>query len=505
MINRISYKLVLAVGGVMVCFVGFFTYFVVRWQHQALLHQIEQNASQLSDTIKSGTKYDMLMNQRQHIHRIIDMIGQQEGLEKIRVFNKQGTVIYSSVRDEIGQLVDKRAESCYACHEVDKPLQRLSIPERTRTFGGDGQESSLGIINPIYNEPGCWRASCHAHTQSQTVLGILDVTMSLGQVERELAAYRLRMVLFAICSVLLISLLLWFLVQTLVGKPVKDLVQATQIVGSGNLEYKLKTFRRDELGLLGKSFNDMTSKLVQAERQLYQSDKLASIGRLAAGLAHEINNPLTGVLSYSSVLLKRGDFTPEVRQDMQVIVNETKRCREIVKRLLDFARPQPAEKKPTRIDEVVSKTLGILENQFNKKRIQIETRLAPDLPEVFADASQLQQVLVNLLVNAADALGNKGGTVTIATSREVASGEVVLEVMDTGMGIPKEDVTRIFEPFFTTKGQQGTGLGLAVVWGIVKEHGGKIEVKSQPGQGATFTLHFPAAESVQAVRKVPAE
>ncbi len=500
MIHKISHKLILAVAGVTVLTVGIFAYFMIRSQHTALIHQIEHSASQISETIKSGTKYDMLLNQREHIHRIIDMIGRQEGLEKIRVFNKQGEIIYSSVKAEIGEMVDKRAESCYACHEVDRPLQRLSIPERTRIFGGDGHDLSLGIINPIYNEMSCWQASCHAHDQAQSVLGILDVTMSLSEVEQQIAAHRLRMLFLAAGSILLISLLLWVLVQKLVGKPVAGLVDATRIVGSGNLEYKVPKLSRDELGQLAKAFNEMTSKLVLAQRQLYHSDKLASLGRLAAGLAHEINNPLTGVLSYSSVLQKRKEFEPEVRKDLEVIVNETKRCREIVKRLLDFARPQPAEKKQADLDDVIARTLAILENQFKKRRVEIETRLSPDLPQIYADAAQLQQVLVNLLVNAADALGDQGGTVTIATApANVTDGAeaVTLNISDTGCGIASDDLTRIFEPFFTTKGQQGTGLGLAVVWGIVEEHGGTISVSSKPGDGTTFTVQFPVTNKVQ--------
>lgn len=249
--------------------------------------------------------------------------------------------------------MDKQAESCYACHLADQALERLTIPECTRTFNAKENEKNLGIINPIYNEPGCWQASCHAHQVQQKVLGVLDVTMSLWKVEEQINAEQAKLALFALSAIVAISVMLWFLVQKFVGKPVSQLVEATGNAAAGHLNYRIKVVTNDEMGHLSDSFNEMTQKLAEAQRQLVQSDKLALLGRFAAGVAHEINNPLTGVLTYSSYLLKRVDFDGEKKKAQEVIVRETKRCREIVKDLLDFARQNPSKKIDCNVIQII--------------------------------------------------------------------------------------------------------------------------------------------------------
>jgi two-component system NtrC family sensor kinase len=393
-------------------------------------------------------------------------------------------------------MVDKQAEACYACHAADQPLEKLSIPERTRIFKVKDGIKNLGIINPIYNEPGCWQADCHAHEAAQKVLGVLDITMSLEEVDRQMRANQVKMVTFALSAIIAISFILWFFIQKLVGKPVSQLVKATNIVAGGNLDYKIKVEKNDELGQLGNSFNEMTRRLAEVQRQLYQSDKLASLGRLAAGVAHEINNPLTGVLTYSTFLLKRAEKNGEMKEDLEVIVRETKRCREIVKGLLDFARQVPVKKTNVDINDVITRALSIVDNQLNINNISVEKNLRQDLPTIRADGNQMQQVFVNLFVNAADAIGNKGGNISITTNLlENADKKIIeIKVQDTGRGIPREDLTKIFEPFYSTKGHKGTGLGLAVVWGIIDKHGGSVAVESEVEQGTTFILHLPLSE-----------
>ena len=496
MLNKISYKLILAVGSATISIILIFSFFIIESQQKAMIEQLEQFSSQCSETIKSGTKYDMLLNQMEHTYNIIETMSEQEGLEKIRIFNKLGEIIYSTNKNELHQMVDKKAESCFACHAEDAPLEKLTIPERTRIFTSNDKKR-FAIINPIYNEPSCWQSDCHAHKKNQTVLGVLDVTMSLDKVEQQISANQRRIVMFALSAILAISFLLWFLVQNLIGKPVEQLVKATKKVAEGDLEYKIKQFKNDELGHLGLSFNEMTSNLVTTQRQLFQSDKLASLGRLTAGIAHEINNPLTGVLSYASILLKNDDFSSEVKEDLEVIVRESKRCREIVKRLLDFARQEPPKKSNFRINEVINRAISILDNQFNIKKISIKKKLAENLPEIYADANQIQQVFINLLVNAVDAIDKENREIHISTMlRKLNNMDyITIKVKDSGRGIPRETRTKIFEPFYTTKGQDGTGLGLSVVWGIIDKHEGKITVESEIDKGTTFTIELPVNEN----------
>jgi two-component system NtrC family sensor kinase len=615
--QQIGFRLTLGVVITVLIAISIFAYFNIRSEARNLLSEVERHASQLSDAVKYDTEYDMLHNDRDRIHESIRRIGGQESIDRVRVFNKTGEIIYSSDSNEIGQMVDKRAESCYRCHAAGAPLEHLDTGQRTRIFRpSEDSARLLGIINPIYNAESCWTAACHAHPRAQTVLGVLDVTIPLTDVDRKIRNSQVAVVVLGVGTLLVLGLIVVFMVRWWVDKPVGELVAATQQVAGGNLAYRVEVERQDELGMLATSFNNMTDKLAQARMQIFQSDKLASLGRLAAGVAHEINNPLTAVLTYSSYLLKRSKGGPEERNDLQVIVSETIRCREIVKSLLDFARQTVPKKRKANINEIIRKSVTVVENQLALKQLELVQELDSELPEVTVDANQIQQVFINLLVNAADAIGEEAGTVKISSKlvnlspqgvvqikraqcrrrhdlvdRKVqidgkpaitlqfrkgeetglvhldpmygvdnhrldnlppmddsvelqcpecsvslmAEGErcpecgapiyqfevplkgmvqgcladgcgwhrweqidqswndefVEVQVEDNGCGIPAEQIPRLFEPFATTKGQKGTGLGLAVSWGIVDNHNGTITVESKVGEGTRFIVRLP--------------
>lgn len=417
MFKKISFKLILAVGVTAVVVIAIFSYYNIQSHSNVLLAEVERHAIQLSETVKQSTHYDMLHNQRDRLHRIINTIGDQPDIRNVRVLNKVGEVMYSSQKNDIGQMVDKKAESCYACHTANEPLERLQIKERTRIFKpAADSERILGIITPIYNETSCWEADCHAHDKSQSVLGVLDITISIAEVDEQIKQGEIDTAIFAFSAVAVFSLLLWIVVKKWVDKPVKELLNATHQVGTGNLNYTINETSEDEFGMLSKSFNNMTQKLSEARIQLFQSDKMASLGRLAAGVAHEINNPLTGVLTYSSFLLKKTKDNPDLNEDLKVIVRETKRSREIVKSLLDFARQSVPKKNQVNINETIERSISVVDNQLSINHVELKKLLAPDLPLAVLDSNQMQQVFINLLVNASDAIGPKGGTVTVSTN-----------------------------------------------------------------------------------------
>jgi two-component system NtrC family sensor kinase len=267
-------------------------------------------------------------------------------------------------------------------------------------------------------------------------------------------------------------------------------MEGVRRVAEGDLNTTIKVAGHHELGQLAGAFNKMTHQIAETQLQLTQADKLASVGRLAAGIAHEINNPLTGVLTYASLLAKRLPPEDSSREDVDVIIRETKRCRAIIKELLDFARPTPPSRRPTDMNEVVRHSFAVVMNQLSMNKVQVALDLAQDLPEAFADGNQIQQVVVNLILNAADAVESGKGHIRLAT-RPLDNGFVELQVQDNGSGIKAEDVPHLFEPFFSTKGNRGTGLGLAVTWGIVESHGGSIDVRTALGQGTTFSIRIP--------------
>lgn len=495
--SRISYKLMGAVGLSAAVVTSVAAYLILTSYTRLAVSDAEAFALQISETVKSSTRYDMLLNQRESIHQIISTIGRQEGIDKVRIFNKEGEIILSTDSSDIGHLVDMNGEACYACHAADQPLENLSIRERTRIFEMNGSGRMLGIINPIYNEESCWGASCHAHGQEKTVLGVLDITVPLKGADRQQRESGMQLMLLMVAAVTAICLIMWLLVKRLVLRPVALLSAATESLAAGEMEHRVPVDSDDEIGRLASSFNEMIGRLAEAQRQLYRQDKLASVGRLAAGVAHEINNPLTGVLTYASFLQTKAADQPELKEDLDVIVRETKRCRDIVKGLLDFSRQSVPEKHHVHLGEIVYRAGSIVRNQFALHKIRLVVDLQEDLTPVHADANQIQQVLVNLLVNSADAMGKDGGTVTIEThtapAKILGTEAVQVVVRDTGKGIDPEAMSRIWDPFFTTKGQQGNGLGLAIVWGIIETHHGRIEVDSEVGAGTAFTITLPVA------------
>ncbi len=489
---RIAQRVMVAVGVVSLAVFGTSAWLASRAHERELASLVERQALILSDTIRNSTRHAMLLNERGMVHRIIEQIGRQDGLEKIRVYNKEGEVIYSPDAALVGTTVDQHNEACDGCHSDGTSVAELSEGRRTRVFRAEGGDRQLGVITPIPNEPICANAGCHAHPPQQQVLGVLDVTVSLAEVDSAVSAGRRSAFAFALAGITAISLLLATLFHRWVGKPVRALLGATERVAAGELGHRVAVVRHDELGQLAASFNQMTTNLAEARNMVYQSNKLASVGRLAAGIAHEINNPLTGVLTYSSFLLKRA-VDEETRSDLETIVHETKRCRDIVRGLLDFSRQVPPKKTMVDLNAIVERALAIVDNQLRVQNIHLTRTLASDLPHFPADATQLQQVILNLLVNAADAFEAGDRQIFVATDLKSVEGRqsVEIKVADNGTGISEKNLAHIFEPFFTTKENRGTGLGLAVCWGIVTEHGGTIRVDTKVGRGTTFTVQLP--------------
>jgi two-component system NtrC family sensor kinase len=320
-------------------------------------------------------------------------------------------------------------------------------------------------------------------------------------------------VLASLCVVFLLVIL--YFATTSIIKPLQSMVVATQEIAKGDLDHKVRVQSRDEIGDLAASFNQMTEKLKAANEELVewgttlekkvkertrelmemqthliQSEKLAGLGKLAAGIAHEINNPLGGILIYSHLLLEDTKKDTAQYENLKKIVKETTRCKNIVKGLLEFARPKEPEMSPTDINDVVNRALSLFERQALFQNIRIQKELS-DLPRLIADGAQLQQVFTNIISNAAEAMDG-AGVLTIRTYLDCQTDCIKVEFTDTGHGIREEDMPRLFEPFFTTKEVgKGTGLGLAISYGIVQKHQGSIKVQSELGKGSTFAVVLP--------------
>jgi len=306
-----------------------------------------------------------------------------------------------------------------------------------------------------------------------------------------------------------LALGLGYIIANKMSRPVKQLIEASAQVSQGNLSPEIGPISKSEIGLLQKTFKEMLTSLqerdkkqrVESEIKLLQSEKQASIGKLAGGVAHEINNPLTGIFTFTHMLLRRKDIPEDLRPDLETIAQETERVRKIVKGLLDFSRQTELDQEPTDVNRLIRHTMSLVENQALIKGVSLNFEAGEGLPMITLDRNQMQSVLLNIIINALDAT-DAGGSITVTSGIGVSTskpGQNGIEILctDTGCGIPPENLNKLFDPFFTTKDVgHGTGLGLSVSYGIVERHGGTIWVQSKVGKGTTFKVWLPMEQEV---------
>jgi two-component system NtrC family sensor kinase len=510
-------QLIIPLAVALIAFGAYHTYSAVKTQDQEILREAKQSTLRLADTLRRSTRHAMLHTQRQDLHSMINEVGKREDIDHVRILNKQGAIVYSADPNEINRVLDRTEEACNQCHKAEEPLQRLETSERTRLFEGKSGHRTLAAIELIPNEPSCWTADCHVHPQEKSLLGVLDVGISLEKADHRVAQTRRKQVTFGILATLAICGFVGVFLDRLVIHPVKRLLNCTKVIASGQLDCCVESKRRDELGQLVDSFREMTSDLRKAQgdlkkwgtslevevnkktrelelaqSQIIRSEKLSSLGLLSAGVAHELNSPLMGILTFAQLVRDKMPEDSSERDDLEVIISQTERCATIIRQLLDFSRENNPEKERRDVNPVLERCIRLVEHQALFHDIEIVRNLSPQPLFVLMDAGQMQQVFLNLLVNAGEAMPS-GGQLTITTHTD--AGNVRIIVSDTGTGIPSEDLTRIFDPFFTSKEVgKGTGLGLAVTYGIIEQHGGSIDVASTVGEGTTFTITLAACD-----------
>jgi len=326
----------------------------------------------------------------------------------------------------------------------------------------------------------------------------LVATAEIPRSAANLASRKLlsRMILVALVLVGL-AVVLGFFWAHRIARPVEKLASATRMIGKGQFDVHVPPETNDEIGSLAGSFNQMTAELQhrdqalhEAQAKLVQSEKMAAFGQLGAGIAHEVKNPLAGILASAQISKMEVDPETQVYKDLGLIEKETKRCKTIIDNLLKFARQEKAIKTTVRINTVIEDAIAIINHQLELNKVKLGTQLEPDLPPVHGNPNQLQQVFMNMMINAQQAMDGKPGSLTVTSRRAADNIEIVFA--DTGPGISEEARQKLFEPFFTTKpAGKGTGLGLSVSFGLIEDHGGEVVVESEVGQGATFIVSLP--------------
>lgn len=352
------------------------------------------------------------------------------------------------------------------------------------------------------------------------VIGILYV----GQLVRAYTSIRDQVVLtflgIAFIGFVIIVAISYFFTRS-ITRPLSEIVKVTQSIAEGDLDHEVRVTSKDEIGQLAAAFNIMVSSLkrmrlkleewaatlehkvkertedlVTMQKKVIQTQRLASVGKLAAGIAHEINNPLGGILVFSSLVLEEMEKNNPNRENLEEVIKQTMRCRDIVKGLLQFSRQEQVKTDYVKVNEILNTTLGLIEKQALFHNIQVVRELQPTLPSILGDDSQLEQVFMNIILNAVQAM-DEAGTLTISTNHDQKYDLVMIEFSDTGCGISPELIDRVFDPFFTTKEVgKGTGLGLAIAYGIISKHQGRMSVQSKEGEGTTFTIKLPVAEKM---------
>lgn len=481
-------ELTLLVVLVMALLLSSLTWLTMHWQSAWMLNEVQRGLSLASDTLQSSLRDSMMHNRRDQIVDAIERVSRDTGIRKIRILNHRGQVMLSTAPDGLRDRLGVTAPECNICHEDARdPTVVRSLAVGTRTIL---EGSTLRAFTPILAEQGCVTAACHRQDAKSGVLGVIDLGFSMSEVQEILARNRLRMISAFLGAIIVGGVLLWLAMAIRFRRPMGDVLRGIDSLSNGDLRYRIPIRTNDEFGQLAKSFNTMSRQLATMQEKLIQSERLISMGKLAGGVAHEINNPLTGILSYAEDLAEDAEPSDPRRKDYEVIVREALRCRQIVRSLLDFARqdePRPVRSHPR---VLIEKALDVVIRQASFRNIRFVRDMEEDLPAIEVDPLQIEQVIVNLVVNAQQAMP-RGGKIIVGARASRDRRHVEFYVRDNGVGIPAELRAQIFEPFFSTKGGKTSGLGLSICLGIVQRHGGTIRLESETGQETTFAFTLP--------------
>jgi len=521
----LSFKIFLLVFIILTILSVSFSLYYIRMESQQYQVLLRQFAMRSAAIVSASTRNAMLANHKEDTYAIIDAIGRQEAISKIYLIDKSGKVIYSTITSEIGNQLKPKDRDCQTCHRGEG-ISLKAEHQGVELF--NIQDSPFGyrelhFVEPIVNEYSCYTADCHAHREDQTYLGVLTLTMPLKVMDEVVAGNRERLLTTSIAITLILGIVvggsLWYFVHV----PVKRLIRGTREISAGNLDYQIKNKGTDEIGILAESFNHMTKDLMLAKEEIttwsnhleervnqkteelertqqrnLQIEKMASLGQLSATVAHELNNPMAGILTYSKLIQKKiekdsltSDEKKQVLKYLKMIESESQRSGEIVKNMLLFSRQEATDIKPRNLNEIIESSVELIMHHLKLNNIELKKILQPDIPLVKVDENQIKQAMLALYVNAVEAL-EKSGVITIRSEWRKPQRKVRIYVSDNGHGITEKVRDQIFEPFFTTKNAvKGVGLGLSAVYAIVQRHQGEISFETKIDEGTTFMIDLP--------------
>ncbi len=545
---KVGTRIALWAGATAVIGVGVLALVLVSTQRREALQEAVLAAESIAEAIELSLEHTRRENPAEFMDRVVQSVGRHPQVEGVRLMDKLGVVVRSSLPGEAGQTLDKAADACIACHAGPIPEQETGEAERSRVFTDDHGHTVVGAIRVIRNRPGCEATGCHADAAIQPILGVLDVMLPLEEQQARIRAATLRALATSGVVVALLVAVLFLIVRRKVQRPIQQLIEATRKVAGGDLTAgpgKDAERSSTEIGFLATAFKEMVESLARdqarvgdwtnrlevelarkaedlhtAQLEVAQAEKLSSVGTVAAGIAHELNSPLMAILTYAHLLQESEDPESQEHEDLQTIIQETQRCAGIIRQLLDFSRGQAATAEVEAVDvvEVLDRVHRLLAVELNNHDITLERWGVPGPLYVEANRPHLMQVFVNLVMNALHAM-DEGGHLEIGVEvvdpllepdvpdlSGEAGGVVRVSVRDDGSGISPDALHRVFDPFFTTKPVgQGSGLGLSVSLGLVQQFGGTILADSDGQSWTEFQVLLRESAGSPGIPAAPAD
>lgn len=490
---------------------------------------IRQSGNNIGYLVEGSLYKSMLDNDKSTLQSTLDIINTMPGIDEVNMYDNQNNLAYTSFSSDTN---DHSNPDCISCHaemesmfpKKEKAYRIIDVKSECSMTQNDNSHRHLLIRSPILNEKSCYTSSCHAHSQSEEVLGSLVIKIPLKDLDSAVSKSSTEFYLLATLTTLLLIGFLIFFTSKVIKKPLNAIVKASQAVSNGdkNTRLEIKPNQLDDMRMVSLAFNEMldnlqsatnelhnwsqqleykvqkkTEELGAAQSELIHIERIASLGKLSLSVAHEINNPLSGILIYTKLVQKQltnQNLDPVKKESMlkqlMLIETETKRCGNIVKGLLDFSRKDQDDYEPKHLHEILQETFDLMTHQMKIANINFSTEFKAKSDLIYCSPNQIKQACIAILVNASDAV-TENGAVLIRT-KDIDEDRIRLEIVDNGIGIPAEDIPHIFEPFFSTKrNSRGQGLGLAIVHGIIQSHKGKIDVKSELGKGTTISISLP--------------
>jgi two-component system NtrC family sensor kinase len=490
---------------------------------------IRQSGNNIGSIVEGSLYQSMLENDKGALQSTLDIINTMSGIDDVNMYDVRDSLVYTSFSSET---TTHSNPDCRSCHlnistmfpRLEKSYRIINVRSECSMNDNDNSHRHLLIRSPILNEKSCYTSSCHAHSETDVVLGSLVIKIPLTDLDNAVKRSSTEFFLLATFITLLLLAILIFFTSKKIKNPLNDIIRASVAVSNGNKSTRLeiKPNQLDDMRMVSQAFNDMldniqsateelqnwsqqleykvqkkSEELGAAQNELIHIERIASLGKLSSSVAHEINNPLSGILIYTKLIHKQlsnpelyASKRDSILRHLTLIENETKRCGDIVKGLLDFSRKDQEDFESKHLHETLEETFELMSHPITIANISFLKDFSAKSDLFFGSPNQIKQACVAILVNASEAV-QEGGEIIFST-KNPDSETIRIDISDNGIGIPGDDIPHIFEPFFSTKHDtSGIGLGLAIVHGIVKSHNGKIEVKSDLGKGTTISITLP--------------